>query len=130
MSDLGIRLAQNVEQEEEEDQWRVFGRRVPKQEAVFFSQVILIYTVVITCILNLSLTKDNSNLWTALLSSCLGYILPSPTIKSSTARNFVEKATVGYLTPPRTPIIHHNNSSSNSSRPIRTASCPPNNVEQ
>ena len=90
MSDLGIRLAQNVEQEEEEDQWRVFGRRVPKQEAVFFSQVILIYTVVITCIPNLSLTKE-SNLWTALLSSCLSYILPSPTIKSNTAGNFVER---------------------------------------
>lgn len=68
------------------DEWKVFGRRVPKQEAVFFSQIILIYAVVITCILNLSLTRENSNLWTALLSSCLGYILPSPSIKTAPQR--------------------------------------------
>ena len=127
MSDLGYQLTPNAEQE---DQWRVFGRRVPKQEAVFFSQVILIYTVVITCILNLSLTKDNSNLWTALLSSCLGYILPSPSIKSKTARNFVEKATIGYLTPPRTPSIHHHHNNGSSSSSSRSVSCPPSGVEE
>ena len=79
----------------------------------------MIYTVVITCILNLSLTKDNSNLWTALLSSCLGYILPSPSIKTNTSKNFVETATVGYLTTPRTPAIHH-----------RRTPCPPGDEEQ
>ena len=80
-----------------EDQWKLFGRRVPKQEAVFFSQVILIYLVVITCILNLSLTSSNSTLWTALLSSSLGIILPSPSIKS---RNRNQD------TIPATPVIH------------------------
>lgn len=115
MPDAAIRLPHIVEH----DEWRVFGRRLPKQEAVFFSQVILIYTVVITCILNLSLTKDNSNLWTALLSSCLGYILPSPSIKTNTARNIVEAASLGYLTPAQTPLIPHVNS------PKRLARCPP-----
>jgi len=64
------------------DEWRLFGRRIPKQEAVFISQVVLIYMVVITCIFNLSLPSENSNLWTALLSSSIGYILPNPSIKN------------------------------------------------
>jgi len=65
------------------ENWYVFGKTVPKQEAVFFSQIILLYIVAITCILNLSLTTENSTLWTALLSSSLGYILPSPSIKKT-----------------------------------------------
>ena len=65
-------------------QWNVLGRRLPKSEIVYFSQVLLVYIVVITCIVNLSLGKDEGKLWTALLSSCLGYLLPSPSIKHDT----------------------------------------------
>ena len=61
------------------ESWISLGRR--KTDAVFFSQIIIIYIVVITCIINLSLEKGNSNLWTALLSSSLGYLLPNPKIK-------------------------------------------------
>lgn len=61
--------------------WSLFGRRVPKREIVFFCQVILIYIVVITCIINLTIGTDNkSQLWTALLSACLGYLLPNPSL--------------------------------------------------
>ena len=98
------------------DQWRVFGRRIPKQEAVFFSQVILIYTVVITCILNLSLTKDNSNLWTALLSSCLGYILPSPTIKS-TAPKILDTSSIAFHSRIHSSLISRSPSTSTGCRP-------------
>ncbi len=63
------------------ESWRFFGKRVAKTETVFFSQIIIIYIVVITCIVNLSLDNGNSNLWTALLSSSLGYLLPNPKIK-------------------------------------------------
>lgn len=61
--------------------WHVFGHKWPKSEIVFFMQVILIYIVVITSIVNLTLNKDEGKLWTALLSSSLGYILPNPTLK-------------------------------------------------
>ena len=65
-----------------EESWKVFGRNVPKTEIQYLSQVIIIYIVVITSIFNLSINtgKDNS-VWTALLSSCLGYMLPNPSIK-------------------------------------------------
>ena len=67
---------------EEVVEWRIFGRRMPKSEAVFFSQTILIYLVVLTCIINLSCSNSNSSIWIALLSSSLGYILPNPSLKT------------------------------------------------
>lgn len=50
----------------------------PKQHIVYFTQVILIYTVVICCLINLSLGLGNQTLWASLLSGSLGYILPAP----------------------------------------------------
>jgi hypothetical protein len=41
-----------------------------------------LYTVIVVSIYNLTVESENSTLWTALLSSCLGYLLPNPTIKS------------------------------------------------
>ena len=96
---------QHSEAGAEGDEWRIFGRRVPKQEAVFISQVILIYMVVITCIFNLSLTSENSNLWTALLSSSIGYLLPNPSIKNGRQRAPVTSLTA-------TPTIHHRHATS------------------
>jgi hypothetical protein len=67
---------------DDDTQWHVWGLgRYPKSEIVFFVQVFLIYIVVITSIVNLTLNKDEGKLWTALLSSSLGYILPNPSLK-------------------------------------------------
>ena len=65
------------------DYWKVCGYGMNKSQVVYFSQIILIYTIILTCIINLSLNNGDSNLWTALLSSCIGYILPAPKIKES-----------------------------------------------
>ena len=62
-------------------EWQFLGKPLPKTELVFFSQVIILYIVIITCIANLSLGSEDSNLWTALLSSSLGYLLPNPSMK-------------------------------------------------
>lgn len=48
---------------------------------LFVVQVLVILIVVITSVVNLTIENGNLNLWTALLSSCLGYILPNPKIK-------------------------------------------------
>ena len=64
------------------DNWKVCGYIMSKSQVVYFSQIILIYIIIITCIINLSLKNGDSNLWTALLSSCIGYILPSPKLKN------------------------------------------------
>ena len=64
-------------------QWHVLGRRVPRSEIVFACQMILVYIVVCASTTNLSMELGDSNLWTALLSSCLGYILPNPKLPSN-----------------------------------------------
>ena len=61
-------------------QWEIFGRIVPKDEVIFICQVLILYIVIIACIVNLSLLNGDSNLWTALLSSSLGIMLPPPTL--------------------------------------------------
>lgn len=61
--------------------WSFLGRRVPRSEIVFFCQIIIIYTVVVTSIYNLTQGHKDGHLWTALLASSLGYILPNPKIK-------------------------------------------------
>ena len=52
-----------------------------KNDLQYIAQIVVIYLVIITCITNLSLSNGDSNLWTALLRSCLGYMLPNPSIK-------------------------------------------------
>ncbi len=65
------------------NQWTIplTGRKMPKSEFVFFVQVVLIYIVVITSIVNLTINGDDGKLWTALLSSSLGYLLPNPSLR-------------------------------------------------
>jgi len=61
--------------------WHFFGKKLPKMEIVFFAQVLLIYIVALFSIVNLTLGKDGGKIWTALLGSSLGYLLPSPSLK-------------------------------------------------
>ena len=70
-----------------ESLWTIVGKRVPRSEAVFLSQVIILYITIITCLVNLSVNNGNSNLWTALLSSSIGYLLPHPVIKKNAANS-------------------------------------------
>ena len=56
--------------------------RIPRYELRFFVQVFILYVVIITCLVNLSLGKnEHSGLWISLLSSSIGYLLPSPHIQ-------------------------------------------------
>ena len=59
----------------------LFGRECPKEEIVFLCQVIILYTVIVVSIYNLTVAHDDSTLWTAMLSSSLGYLLPNPSLK-------------------------------------------------
>lgn len=53
---------------------------------LFTSQVLLLFIVVITSLINLSIDKGNTNLWTMVLTSCLGYMMPNPRLKSVPAK--------------------------------------------
>ena len=74
------RVDVDVPSETSSKPWTFAGKDIPSSEIVFFSQIIVVYMVIITCIVNLSLHNEPNNLWIALLSSCLGYILPNPAI--------------------------------------------------
>lgn len=54
--------------------------KYPKQEVVFFAQILVIYTTILASIANLSRGADNTSLWVALLSSSIGYMLPNPSV--------------------------------------------------
>ena len=70
-----------AEEEIDANGWHIFGRECPKEEIVFLCQVIILYTVIVVSIYNLTVAHDDSTLWTALLSSSLGYLLPNPSLK-------------------------------------------------
>jgi hypothetical protein len=61
--------------------WCCSGSRVPRAEIVYLCQVLLILSVVFASIYNLTTDRGDQQLWVALLSSCMGYLLPNPTIK-------------------------------------------------
>lgn len=62
--------------------WDVFGKSVPRAEIVFVCQMIVIYVVIGVSLFSLTRGNDpaDNQLWIALLSSCLGYLLPNPRI--------------------------------------------------
>ena len=76
-----VDLMESLETHSHNQQWKICGCGIPKSEIVFFCQVIILYTVTVTSIFNLTKGNGDSNLWTALLSSSVGYLLPHPTIK-------------------------------------------------
>ena len=63
------------------DGWHMFGRECPKEEIVFLCKVIILYTVIVVSIYNLNVGHGDAALWTALISSSLGYRLPNPSVK-------------------------------------------------
>ena len=63
------------------DAWHIFGTECPKGEIVFLCQVVVLYTVIVVSIYNLTVGYGDSTLWTALLSSSLGCLLPNQSMK-------------------------------------------------
>ena len=77
----------NIESSSLTDSFKLFGKNVRKGQVVFIFQVIILYIVIITCIINLSLKNGTSELWVSLLSYSLGCLLPSPKIKKVNFNN-------------------------------------------
>ena len=69
------------DEESQSDKWHLLGTRVPQAEIVYFCQMIIVYIIIITAIVNLSIKNGSTELWVSLLSSCIGYALPNPKLK-------------------------------------------------
>jgi len=62
--------------------WPIGKRQIPKAEIVFFAQAIILFTIIVACIFNLSRNdRKDENVWIGLLSTCMGVMLPNPKIK-------------------------------------------------
>ena len=64
--------------------WSFFGHKAPKAQITYICQVIILYVVIITSIINLSIKEKDGKetLWVSLLCSVMGYLLPAPDYKS------------------------------------------------
>lgn len=80
LDELRVKGKKEKEERPSSKLWTILGRRLPRNEIVFFCQIILIYGVTIVALISLSRGSEPVNLWVALLTSCLGYVLPNPTI--------------------------------------------------
>ena len=59
--------------------------------SVFFSQIVIVFVVIFAAIINLTLFPEGrQELWITLLSSSIGYLLPSPTIKKPSNKTLFE----------------------------------------
>jgi FtsH-binding integral membrane protein len=53
------------------------GSKLRKSEIVYFCQMIVVYVIIVTSIVNLSLQNGKNELWITILSSAIGYALPT-----------------------------------------------------
>lgn len=60
----------------------------------YASQVIIIFTVIVACIVNLSLGDDKSALWSSLLSLALGCMLPNPKLRRDVKQRLLPGASI------------------------------------
>ena len=56
-------------------------RIVKNRFTFFFAQIIVVYMIIVTSLVQISLRSPDKELWLILLSSSIGYILPSPGLK-------------------------------------------------
>ena len=70
------------------DYWSFLGRRVARNQVVFFSTLIILYIVIFASIINLSLANGDTSLWVALMSTSLGALLPQPKLKNFKSGQF------------------------------------------
>lgn len=61
------------------------SRTLSKPDLILFtSQIAILFVVIIASLVNLTFNYGNQNLWTVVLTSSLGYIMPNPKLKRET----------------------------------------------
>ena len=70
---------------------RIFSR--PKAELVFVTQIVIVVIIIVAAIVNLALDRSPRELWLSLLSVSIGYIIPSPSMKSGHVFSIINQST-------------------------------------
>lgn len=65
-----------------EQNWKMCCSVLHKAEVVFFVQIIFLFTIMIFSMVQIINKVDNQEIYFSLLSSCIGIIIPSPTISA------------------------------------------------
>ena len=63
--------------------WKLFGEKIPRAEIMYFAQLFMCVALIITCVVMLALHDPNREYWMVVLSSLVGYIMPSPQLQKS-----------------------------------------------
>ena len=50
------------------EHWQLMGRILPKSEIVYFCQMLIVYVIIVTSIVNLLLQNQKNELWITLLT--------------------------------------------------------------
>ena len=81
-TDNGLNLGNFVfdDNNQERQSWKCFGQTCNRSRVVFLSQFFVILLILACCIVRITLaeTCEETTVWIAILSSTVGYILPSP----------------------------------------------------
>ena len=56
-------------------------QKLAKNKLTFLFQIVIFYAIIITSLVQISLQSPDKELWLILLSTSIGYILPSPGLK-------------------------------------------------
>ncbi|MEW8544140.1 MAG: hypothetical protein AB2693_11455 [Candidatus Thiodiazotropha sp.] len=72
---------QNTVQPVAVNDWSWCGTRVPKNQVTYMTQVFLVYGIIAVSLSQLILQASDRELWLVLLSTSVGYVLPSPRLK-------------------------------------------------
>ena len=62
--------------------WQFYKAKFPKEEIIYFCQVLMVYIVMIISIVNLCISDTDTWLWSSLVSGSVWCLLPSPWIRS------------------------------------------------
>jgi hypothetical protein len=65
-----------------EQNWKMCCSVLHKAEVVFFVQIVFLFTIMIFSMVQIINKVGNQEIYFSLLSSCIGIIIPSPTISA------------------------------------------------
>ena len=64
-------------------EWKFFWSTAPKEQIIYTVQVVVAYAVIGVSLINLCVTTHNASIWATLLSGCIGYLFPAPSLNNN-----------------------------------------------
>lgn len=77
----------NIPSENSRITWTFLGEDIPKAEVQYLCQVLITFVVIVTCLVNMSLSHGHSETWVSFLGYSLGTLLPPPKLHNWSHRS-------------------------------------------